>query len=256
MKRKNKPFAVNLDAHMLSELVEIANASCSRAAMEDYIRGDFHAQMQIAGALAEQCDESRLKLLKGVIAPHLDICCCDQTFATVLSNHPCISYTGCELSEIDDDGDDDYPEFVPVDEEIDDATFAKLAKLPAAALRQKLIDVYCCSSAEYSQTHNADEALQRRYYEAVLSRFKAAAQYAVSIGSDSARLWMEAVCLISPRVNLENAVRIATGLDLVPDCVAAAYGVAERAQRALWVDNELRKLPTAKLPRKAGKSRC
>jgi len=251
MKRKSKPFVVNLDAHMLSELVDIANASRSRAAMEDYMRGDFHAQMQIAGALVEQCDESRRKLLKGVVAPHLDICCCDQTFATVLSNHPYISYTGCELPEIDGDGDD----FSPVDEEIDDATFAKLAKLPAVALRQKLIDVYCCSSAEYSQTHNADEALQRRYYEAVLSRFKAAAQYAVSIGSDSARLWMEAVCLISPRVKPKNAVGHAAGLDLVPDCVAAAYGVAERAQRALWVDNELRKLPTAKLPRKAGKSR-
>lgn len=254
MKLKSKPFVVNLDAHMLSKLVETVNASCSRAAMEEYMRGDFHAQMLIAGTLTKQCDESRRKLLKGVVAPHLDICCCSHTFASVLSNHPYISYTGCEMPEIDD-SDDDYPEFVPVDEEIDDATFAKLKKLPAAALRQKLIDDYACSSVEYSQTHNEDEALQRRYYEAVLSRFKAAAQYAVSIGSDSARLWMEAVCLISPRVNLENSERIAAGLDLVPDCVAAAYGAAERAQRALWVDNELRKIPTAKFPRKAGKSR-
>jgi len=236
MKSECKTFVVNCDAHMLSELVESVNASARRAAMERYLNGDTHAEMLAAGSYVEQCEESRRKLLKGVIAPHLDVCGDGAAFANVLAARTGVTYAGCDLPESFDDSDG----IATVDTEIDDATFARLSKLPADKLRKKLSADYFCTDAEYGQTHEADEKLRRRYHEAVCRRFEAAAQYAKALGSESARLWLEAICLLLPR---------ADG-DLAPDCAAKAYETAERAQRALWVDDALRTLPAAKIPRK------
>jgi len=244
--------------HMLSELVELATTQCRRAAMEAYLVSTTHRDMQIACSSAEECDEGCRKLLKGDISPHLDICCCADMFATALTHKPKIFYKGLELPLNDNglDMNDENWDMFPEDEPVDDATFEKLAKLPASDLRQKLEKEFLCAETEYVCRHEADAKAQCQYYDAVMRRFEAAAQYAKAIGSESARLWLEAICLLSPRRKLKKSERAVIGLDLVPDCVVQAYEVAERAQRALWVDNSLRKLPAAKLSRKTGKKHC
>jgi len=240
--------------HLLSELVDLVTTHYRRAAMEKYLTCDDHKEMLIVGSFIEQCRESQRNLLKGDISPHLDVCCCADTFTAALTCTPSIVYKSCALPE--EEGYDDVanPDDIPtLNQVIRHDVFVQLSKLPVEKLRKTLIHRYFCSDAEYGQVHEADEKIQRQYYDAVFRRFEAAAQYAKAIGSESARLWLEAICLISPRAYLKNSARVIVGLDLDPDCVVQAYEVAERAQRTLWVDNRLRTLPAAKLPRKTSK---
>jgi len=228
--------------HVLSEFTGCVNQKARRAAMDAYLASEVHAQFLLADNFAMQCRKTARALRRGIVAPQLAVCCCGDTFAAILVNQPYVHYEGYALPEMDDG--DSAGE--TLDRILTPAEHARLSRLSGERLVHGLVHGFCCSRTTYSMQHVADAKAQTAYYGEFLALAEASARYAKRIGSEAALLWLEAIRLLQPRVDIEGGMRVAEGLDLVPSQVEQVYAVAEKAQAKLWVDNEFRRLAPLK----------
>ena len=223
-----------------------------RAAIESYSEGSLHEQFLIAQEWMSSVKQGIEGLKKGKIEPHLNICCCKDTFAAILSEIPKVDYIGCEPEAGEGLNPDDY-DAVKEGRVVVAARYVK--GLSIEELQEYLTSRQNCSLCNFSAVNTPDAERQKEYYQHVCTYMKTAASLAKGMKSAAAEMFLEVCRLLTRRSTPDCSVRRSdAGLGLSLEQAKAAYDMAQKAQAKLWVDSELAKLRPLRIRTTRGKS--
>lgn len=223
--------------YLLGELCDRASDFAKDVAVGEYLKGDQHKHLLIAGEFADRLRKMTKNLRGGKVARIFKASCCDDMFVNVLSIVPKVKYMGIDVIE-------------PEEFEMEDGSLRNRV-VPAEGigdctdkeLYDALVDDGDCTLESREVVHTGDCELLTDYRRALIGYCQVAAAVAKGLSSVAARQFVEVLRLLGEDGDDEIHV-------LSVDDARAALSLVKEAQGNLWTDWTLKSIRPIVLKRR------